>query len=1298
MHIKQITISNFRSFRQQPEIEAFSTHTNCVVGRNGSGKSNLLDAVQFVLLAPRFANLRQEERQALLHEGSGSAAVNAFVEIVFDNADHRFALEHSDEVVLRRTVGLKKDEFFLQRKRVTKQEVQSLLEGAGFSRSNPYYIVQQGKVQDLCTMSDVERLRLLKEVAGTVVYDQKKTESLAKMQENGHSITKIQEILDDIEAKLDELQAEKEELTAYQALDRQRRALQYVLYDKQLRKARHDLDQLEHARTSHVQNLSALHEELKDTHEAIRNKDAVLKTKTNALRRNQTTLEAHEQDKTSRVTDVTRLQLECQELLEAVRSGAEQLQSNEKELEAVQAEIEASQTNLRDTVQPAYDQAVAVLQDLTTRRDEASRQVESLYAKQGRGQHFQTVQDRDAFLQSSVEELLATQRDKTSAVQAQQDTLANLRRSVTQETTEIDKLTSQLTSQAAGLQSLSKTIEETKRQRLELHDARKEAWREAEALHDQVREARGTFQRAKQDTAKVMPRATAMGLKALTSVVEQEGLTSDQYFGMLMDNFVLRDDKYQTAVEVAAQNALFHVVVDTDVTASRLMKRLEADKLGRVTFLPLNQLRIDQPNLPQSNDIRPMLDLCLQYDRKVERALQHVFGKKLLARTPEIASEWSAQHGVDAITLDGDLCSRKGALTGGYVDTSKSRLRAHAKQTEAQAALQNVETLHQGKSREAEQVEQQVTNLMQELQRQESKQAELSRMVQGKEMELDRIQTRLENHKKQVETVEKTLIPPLERDIVALNGDMDRLKAEMGTPLTQTLSDEDRKLLATLKETQTRLVAEIESQSDKVAQVGLDRQKLQSLLDDNLLKRQRELREGGVDGRRRQSHGRLSSAAVQAEQQEELAECQRRLDDALRVKDEIEGRLEESRRVDEELRGEIIVVKNELEQLKSEYLNVSKRLEEAQNETERLMNKRSMCISTREEKMRSIRELGSLPPPAELDKHSGKSTEALKNSIEGVNKKLKKYSHINNKAFDQYINFSEQRESLLVRKAELDQGAEKVEELVSSLDQQKDEAINRTFRGVSAHFKDVFEELVPNGAGELILRTAMDEAMEDDANDTDQDDDSVNADSPKKAKDFDANNPDVNLYRGIGIQVRFSAVGENYLMSQLSGGQKALVSLALIFAIQRCDPAPFYILDELDQALDASYRAAVANLIQKQATSTENPTQFIVSTFRPELVAIANRCYGISLQNKVSRIHPLSKKDALHFIANLMHEEEATGEVATVGTSSKATASRWSRDSRKRKSQSAAAVRLAVDEDTVAEGVEDPAIDLVGED
>lgn len=200
--------------------------------------------------------------------------------------------------------------------------------------------------------------------------------------------------------------------------------------------------------------------------------------------------------------------------------------------------------------------------------------------------------------------------------------------------------------------------------------------------------------------------------------------------------------------------------------------------------------------------------------------------------------------------------------------------------------------------------------------------------------------------------------------------------------------------------------------------------------------------------------------------------------------------------------------------------------------------------------MRKIQELGSLPPPAELKKFSGKSASHLEKALDSINNKLKKYSHVNKKAFDQYVNFNDSRVRLLKRKEELDHGAEKVKDLIESLDQKKDEAINRTFRGVSSHFKDVFKELVPNGAGELIMRTSLDDESSED---TDEEEESSGSDASSKKKKRVSNkaNPDVSLYRGIGIKVRFSEVGENFMMSQLSGGQKALVALALIFAIQR---------------------------------------------------------------------------------------------------------------------------------------------------
>ena len=204
------------------------------------------------------------------------------------------------------------------------------------------------------------------------------------------------------------------------------------------------------------------------------------------------------------------------------------------------------------------------------------------------------------------------------------------------------------------------------------------------------------------------------------------------------------------------------------------------------------------------------------------------------------------------------------------------------------------------------------------------------------------------------------------------------------------------------------------------------------------------------------------------------------------------------------------------------------------------------------------------------------------------------------------------RAGLLDRARELDEGAKAILSLLSNLDAKKDEAIERTFRGVSKHFSDVFSELAPGGSAEMVM---------------------VRRSVPDQSSQSSASTGAGGAFRGVKIQVRFPGGNDDVTeMNQLSGGQKALVALAQIFAIQRCDPAPFYLFDEIDAALDATHRTAVASLIKKQAHAADNQAQFITTTFRPEFVSVADAHFGISLQHKTSRLHKISKDDATAFV------------------------------------------------------------------
>lgn len=167
------------------------------------------------------------------------------------------------------------------------------------------------------------------------------------------------------------------------------------------------------------------------------------------------------------------------------------------------------------------------------------------------------------------------------------------------------------------------------------------------------------------------------------------------------------------------------------------------------------------------------------------------------------------------------------------------------------------------------------------------------------------------------------------------------------------------------------------------------------------------------------------------------------------------------------------------------------------------------------------------------------------------------------------------------------------------MDERKNEAIIRTFKQVSVHFREAFQEMIPNGSAELVIK-----------------------------KDT----PESDEFSGIGIRVQFTNTTEVLRMNQLSGGQKAIVALAMIFAIQRADPAPFYLLDEVDAELDVQYRLMVAQLIKKQAEQQGEQCQLFCTTFKPEIVDVATQFYRITLRNESSRMEKTTKEEAIEFV------------------------------------------------------------------
>ncbi|KAK3615485.1 Structural maintenance of chromosomes protein 3 [Elasticomyces elasticus] len=206
--------------------------------------------------------MSREERGGLLHEGAGSAVMSAYVEVIFDNADQPFPTD-TPEVIPRRTIGQKKDECSLNRKNTTRQEAMNMLKTAGFSTSNPYYVVPQGRITAITNMPDAGRLDILKEVAGTRVYEERRAASQKIMDDTEHRRTKIDELLDHIRERLGELEEDKEELRAFQEKDRARRCLEYTIHHEDQEALQEALEKLK-AHTKHADDLRTVQEQISE--------------------------------------------------------------------------------------------------------------------------------------------------------------------------------------------------------------------------------------------------------------------------------------------------------------------------------------------------------------------------------------------------------------------------------------------------------------------------------------------------------------------------------------------------------------------------------------------------------------------------------------------------------------------------------------------------------------------------------------------------------------------------------------------------------------------------------------------------------------------------------------------------------------------------------------------------------------------------------------------------------------------------------------------------------------------------
>ncbi|KAH9980560.1 P-loop containing nucleoside triphosphate hydrolase protein, partial [Russula vinacea] len=552
--------------------------------------------------------------------------------------------------------------------------------------------------------------------------------------------------------------------------------------------------------------------------------------------------------------------------------------------------------------------------------------------------------------------------------------------------------------------------------------------------------------------------------------------------------------------------------------------------------------------------------------------------------------------------LDGDKVDRKGALTGGYYDVRRSRLEA----------VKNVATWRSRVAAEethSREVKAATLKLDQEVARVSGRIQVLSNQQRMAREARESIGAETATLQKERERIERR-ISKIEEDVQELSGELRTLNArveayrtELSSPMVQELSVEERGYIDELSrdiEARQKLLVEM---GKTKTELGRSKNIIQIELNESLRRRRDELR-SQIEGLGEPEVGDANAADDLKVRTHEMSSVNNTINTLTKKVQDMERAIDKLMHDLQEYRGNLEVMQNH-------QAEDGRSMSKQQKSTERYLAKKNLLVNKKDECNRNIRDLGVLPEEA-FDKYINEKSDRLVRKLHTVNEGLKKFAHVNKKAFEQYNNFTKQRDQLLKRRDDLEKSGESIEQLVEVLDQRKDEAIERTFKQVAKNFEEVFETLVPAGKGKLIIQRRVDQ----------DDDDAEEAEDPKQRT--------IDNYTGVAIKVSFnSKIDEGLRIQQLSGGQKSLVALALVFAIQKCDPAPFYLFDEIDANLDAQYRTAVAAMIHSLSSSG----QFITTTFRPEMLVSADKFYGVLFNNqKISSIRSIRKEEAMEFV------------------------------------------------------------------
>ena len=1183
VHIEKLVCKGFKSFGRDTITIKLNDGFTCIVGPNGSGKSNVIDAILFVLGQLSAKTLRANVFSDLLYSppkpNMPPKAKSAVVEIHFNNADRKLQVDADKVVIERELDDSGKSVCRINGKVVTRNAVLDTLGSIGVD-PNGYNLVLQGEIAQMVKVSPNERRKLIEEIAGISAYDEQKDRALKKLAESESNLGKVDMQLQERRRQLDKLEEERSDALRYKKVNDQIKNNRVDILAWGIIKSTSRIETINQTLVERAEEAENLVKEFVEVENSISTTEVEIEQidqdidqitggdsarvseqygiVTAALNHVRNDLERAQGDYDRANADRTML-TEDLEITQDEMSHTEQLTKNKQgELEELEKEIASTGAQIIRLEETA-EKAQSSYYETTLRVQDLNNQMRQL--DEGVSEVRSVIKSDNRELGLAYEEL----GDATEGLESTEQEILRLKELVPakkEELEESEHLEREMTKQLSEADEKLAILDDEVTESSKIVAATREELIKLLARQDALREAEDAFLKRRRAIARILELRDSGALDGIHGTVAELGTI---------------DPDYATAMEVAGGNRLSYVVVEDENTATACVNALKRERIGRASFIPLDKIRTQPPGkLPSGEGVIDFALNLVKFDPKMRPAFEFVFSDTIITKDFETAKQIGFK-GQRAVSLEGDLVEKSGLMTGGYYQQAAAglSLQVEDKSPELTEKIKGLESIHNDLRRRQEELRKQRQVTDRELQ-------ELAKTNYRRKIELEGLEERLlEQEEREVslqERIEKArvTIESLEEQVKNLQ-ERDKELSEQRERV-RAIRDECTEALA--KSDTAKIGQEIKDLREVLEQYQRNREEIQKAITGYRVALDERLAPKAIDleAKIQEQNAVLPGLEEQVNRLElEMKERETEFEKLKRERDRIDDAVKDKRVKQLELKENMRNLRMRHEEIREAQTANEKAVYRLQTEQNRLES--DVVASTAELNTFSdtSEELEERKEEREL---TYRELEELEEKIREFERELEAMGPVNLKSLTDYDLEKDKYEEIVHKKTKLEEERKEILAFMEELEREKTQKFLTVYNEIADNFAKVFAKLSPDGEASLMLE-----------------------------------NPEHPLMGG--ITVRSKPRGKDLVtLDAMSGGEKTLTGLALIFAIQMYSPASFYVFDEIDAALDNVNANNVALLISEMSKSS----QFIVVSLRETTIRKADLLVGVSNQDGISRI------------------------------------------------------------------------------